>query len=137
MPNREGKRLCKMIFMRFITSPYPSALGATVCTHLRKIQLLFFLYFSFFFFSIDEKKQKSSALRGAFFRTFLCTNSLISRAVLRRPFPFRTFRRFRKPDNAPSSYTDPLISEFLPRHFARHRLRIKGSAYSNALLQIA
>jgi hypothetical protein len=26
-------------------------------------------------------------LRGAFFRTFLCANSLISRTVLRRPFP--------------------------------------------------
>ena len=91
----------------------------------------FHLYFSSFSFSFpfDEKKQKSCAFRGAFFRTSLCANSLISRTVLRRPFPFRTFHRFGKPDNAPSSYTGSLISEFLSRHFARHRLRIKGSAY--------
>jgi len=97
------------------------------------------LYLFSFSFPFDEKKQtlakrshehllktikkvnKSCALRGAFFRTFLCTNPLISRTVLRRPFPFRTSRRFRKPDNAPSSYTSLQISELL-----RHKFSLKG-----------
>jgi len=118
-------KACIVSHPLYLTASLPR--GATVCTHLRQIQLISICTFLFFLFH-SMKRNKNLVPCEVPFSHILCANSLISRTVLRRPFPLRTAHRFRKPDNAPSSCTGPLISEFLPRHFARHHLRIKVSA---------